>query len=385
MYYRICVVTGSRAEYGNLYCLMKNIKNDKKLILQVIVTGSHLSKDYGFTYKEILRDGFKINKRIKILEKGNNANAVSKSIGKGFDKFSNTFKKLKPTIVLILGDRYEMMAPTIVSLIHQIPVYHIHGGEITSGAYDDSIRNSITKMSWLHFVATKEYKKRVIQMGEDPKRVFMVGGMGVDKIKNTKLIKRNNLEKKFKFKFNKFNYLITFHPVTLDLNNSLNNFKDLLSAIFSRLDTFVIFTGPNADNGGKIIKKQIIEYVSKNKHKSIFIESMGNIAYLSMLKYVDCVIGNSSSGIVEAPTFRTGTINIGNRQKGRVQASSVINCKLETKSILNALNTLHSPRFKKKLIRIKNPYGVGGASKKILEIIKTVPISKNLMKRFYDL
>ncbi|MFY9088407.1 UDP-N-acetylglucosamine 2-epimerase [Arcobacter aquimarinus] len=381
---KICVVTGTRAEYGLLYWLMKEIEADKELQLQLIVTGMHLSPEFGLTYKEIEKE-FKIDKKIEILLSSDTSIGISKSMGLAQISFAEVYEELKPDIVVVLGDRYEIFSATSAAMIAKIPIAHLHGGETTEGAFDESIRHSITKMSHLHFTATEEYKNRVIQLGEHPNRVFNVGGMGIENIKRLKLLNKEEFEKSIDFKLNKKNILVTFHPVTLENSTAKEQFQELLDAIDELEETNIIFTKANSDTDGRVINQMIDEYVSKNSHKSIGFTSLGQLRYLSALQFVDVVVGNSSSGLTEAPSFKIGTINIGDRQKGRIKAESVIDCKSDKVSILEAFDKLYSVEFQNILLNIQNPYGDGCASKKIVEVLKNVNLDNILKKSFYDL
>ena len=381
---KICVVTGTRAEYGLLYWLMKEIEADKELQLQLIVTGMHLSPEFGLTYKEIEKE-FKIDKKIEMLLSSDTSIGISKSMGLAQISFAEAYEELKPDIVVVLGDRYEIFSATSAAMIAKIPVAHLHGGETTEGAFDESIRHSITKMSHLHFTATEEYKNRVIQLGEHPSRVFDVGGMGIENIKRLKLLTRDEFEKSIEFKLNKKNILVTFHPVTLENSTAKEQFQELLDAIDELEETNIIFTKANSDTDGRVINQMIDEYVSKNSHKSIGFTSLGQLRYLSALQFVDVVVGNSSSGLTEAPSFKIGTINIGDRQKGRIKAESVIDCKSDKVSILEAFDKLYSVEFQNSLSNIKNPYGDGCASQKIVEVLKNVNLGNILKKSFYDI
>ena len=381
---KICVVTGTRAEYGLLYWLLKEIEADKDLELQVIVTGMHLSPEFGLTYKEIEKE-FKINKKIEMLLSSDTSVGISKSMGLAQISFAESYDELKPDIVIVLGDRYEIFSATSAAMVARIPIAHIHGGEKTEGAFDESIRHSITKMSHLHFTATQEYKNRVIQLGENPSRVFNVGGMGIENIKRLELLNKKEFEKSIEFKLNIKNILVTFHPVTLENSTAQEQFKELLDAIDELEDTNIIFTKANSDTDGRVINQMIDEYVTKNSHKSIVFTSLGQLRYLSALQYVDAVVGNSSSGLAEAPSFKIGTINIGDRQKGRIKASSVIDCEPNKDSILNSFEKLYSKEFQETLKTTINPYGDGCASKKIVEILKNVNLKNILKKSFYDL
>ena len=381
---KICVVTGTRAEYGLLYWLLKEIEADKELELQVIVTGMHLSPEFGLTYKEIEKE-FSVNKKIEMLLSSDTSVGISKSMGLAQISFAESYDELKPDIVIVLGDRYEIFSATSAAMIARIPIAHIHGGEKTEGAFDESIRHSITKMSHLHFTATDEYKNRVIQLGENPSRVFNVGGMGIENIQRLELLNKKEFEKSIEFKLNIKNILVTFHPVTLENSTAKEQFQQLLDAIDELEDTNIIFTKANSDTDGRVINQMIDEYVTKNSHKSIVFTSLGQLRYLSALQYVDAVVGNSSSGLAEAPSFKIGTINIGDRQKGRIKASSVIDCEPNKDSILKSFEKLYSKEFQETLKTTINPYGNGCASKKIVEILKSVDLKNILKKSFYDL
>ena len=381
---KICVVTGTRAEYGLLYWLLKEIEADKDLELQLIATGMHLSPEFGLTYQTIEKE-FKINKKIEMLLSSDTSIGISKSMGLAQISFAESYDELKPDIVIVLGDRYEIFSATSAAMIARIPIAHIHGGEKTEGAFDESIRHSITKMSHLHFTATNEYKNRVIQLGEHPSRVFNVGGMGIENIKRLKLLSKDEFEKSIEFKLNIKNILVTFHPVTLENSTAQEQFKELLDAIDELEDTNIIFTKANSDTDGRVINQMIDEYVTKNFQKSVQFTSLGQLRYLSALQYVDAVVGNSSSGLAEAPSFKIGTINIGDRQKGRIKASSVIDCEPNKDSILKAFAKLYSKEFQETLKTTINPYGDGCASKRIVEILKSVDLKNILKKSFYDL
>ncbi len=381
---KICVVTGTRAEYGLLYWLMKEIEEDKDLELQLIVTGMHLSPEFGLTYKEIEKD-FKIDKKIEMLLSSDTAVGISKSMGLAQISFSEAYEELKPDILVVLGDRYEIFSCVSSAMIARIPTAHLHGGETTEGAFDESIRHSITKMSHLHFTATQEYKNRVIQLGEQPNKVFNVGGLGIDNIKKLELLSKKEFEKSINFKLNKKNIIVTFHPVTLENSTAKKQFQNLLDAINKLEETNIIFTKANSDTDGRIINQMIDEYISANTRKSVAFTSLGQIRYLSALQYVDAMVGNSSSGLAEAPSFKIGTINIGDRQKGRIMAKSIIDCNSDIISIYNAFKELYSKEFQKILVGSENPYGDGGASKKIKDILKINSLDGILKKKFYDI
>jgi|MDTF01.1.fsa_nt_gb GDP/UDP-N,N'-diacetylbacillosamine 2-epimerase (hydrolysing) len=382
---KICIVTGTRAEYGLLFWLLKLLKEDRKIQLQILVTGMHLSTEFGLTVNSIINDNFKIDKKIEMLLSSDTPASISKSTGIGMIGFADAFEDLKPDIVVVLGDRFELLAASYAATIARIPIAHFHGGEATEGLIDEPTRHSITKMSHLHFVATKLYRKRVIQLGENPSKVFEVGGMGIDNIKKLKLLNKKTLEKKLSFKFSKKNLLVTFHPVTLEDNTASIQIKNLLLALKSLKGTNIIFTKPNSDTGGRIIIDYIDSFVRNNPSNTISFTSMGQLLYLSTLKYVDGVIGNSSSGLLEVPSFKIGTINIGDRQKGRIKAESIIDCKIETVSIQKAIKKLYSTKFHEKLQKVKNPYGTGNSAFKSYKILKNIKLSNILKKEFYDI
>ena len=380
---KICIITGSRAEYGLLHSLLEKIKKDKNTKLQIIATCMHLLPKFGNTYKEIIKDGFKIDYKVKMPIPSSKPESITGATGLGMIGFSKAFFKLKPDLVVVLGDRFEILSASFAALSKNIPIAHIHGGESTFGAIDEAIRHSITKMSTWHFAASKVYKKRIIQMGENPKRVYLVGSLGVERIKKIKFLSKTILEKKIKFKFGKKNILITFHPETLSNKSKKESFKNLLYALKKVDDTSIIFTLPNADAGGDKIAKMIKAFTKLNKKKYIAFKSMGDKLYLSTMKYSDLVIGNSSSGIIEAPCFNIPTINIGDRQQGRLQAKSIINTKLNKLSISKSLKTAFLK--KKKINNIKNPYEIKNTSKKIFDILKKTKIKNLIKKKFNDI
>jgi len=381
----ICFVTGSRAEYGLLYPLLKQIKSEPFFNVQIAVTGMHLSAAHGSTYREILGDGFRINKKIKIPLGSDTPEAVTRSLGMAVAGFSGAFKSLKPDCVILLGDRFETYGAAVAAFLARIPIAHLSGGELTQGAVDDALRHSITKMSFLHFTATNAYRKRVIQLGEDPRRVFNVGALGIDNIKRTPLLSRLSLEKELGFCLHGKVVLVTFHPVTLERNTSKQQFTEILSALDKFSDLRVIFTKPNMDINAKIIVKLIDRYVKNNKGRAVAFNSLGRVKYLSLMKHVDLMLGNSSSGIVEMPSFGKPTINIGDRQKGRIAAKSVIQCSPQQECIRRALKTVFSKKFRRCCAKVKNPYGAGLASERIAAILKKeLPKIGSLKKEFYD-
>lgn len=382
---KICVVTGTRAEFGLLRWLMQEIQNEPQMELQVIATGMHLSPEFGLTYREIEQAGFLINAKVEMLLSADTATAVTKSMGLGLISYADTYERLAPDLIVVLGDRFEIFAATAAAMIAGIPVAHLHGGETTEGAFDEAIRHSITKMSHLHFVAAEDYRRRVIQLGEQPERVFLVGGLGIDAIKRIKLLERAALERSLGFKFGPRNLLITFHPVTLEgQNSSGQQMAELLSALEGLEDTHLIFTMPNADTGGRELAMMVNDFVAGHQNACVH-TSLGQQRYLSCMKYVDAVVGNSSSGLAEAPSMGIATINIGDRQKGRLSAGSVINCEPTQQSITGALSTVFDPSFRSTLKSTKNPYGSGGASERIVEVIKKHDLKNLLKKSFFNL
>jgi GDP/UDP-N,N'-diacetylbacillosamine 2-epimerase (hydrolysing) len=381
---KICVITGTRADYGLLRWIMQGIKDDYELTLQVIATGMHLSHEFGLTFREIEKDGFQINRKIEMLTSSDTAVGIAKSMGLGMISFADELNELKPDLILVLGDRFEIFAAVSAALVARIPVAHLHGGETTEGAFDEALRHSITKMAHLHFVAAQEYRQRVIQLGEQPERVFMVGGLGIDNIKQLKLLNRAELEESIDFKLGHKNLLITFHPVTLENSNSAEQMAELLEVLAGLEDTQLIFTMPNADNDGRTLIKMVQHFVALHPNARAY-TSLGQLRYLSCIAQVDGVIGNSSSGLTEVPTFKKGTINIGDRQRGRLQAASVINCEPTRKSIQAAIKMLYAEDFQETLNQVQNPYGDGGASVRVVQTIKHCALEGIVKKSFYDL
>ncbi|KOR32308.1 UDP-N-acetylglucosamine 2-epimerase [Achromatium sp. WMS3] len=382
---KICVVTTTRAEYGLLSSLIEKINDDSELLLQLIATGSHLSSEFGFTVNEIEEDGFTISKKIEMLLSSDTPIGISKSMGLALISFAEAFDDLKPDIVIVLGDRYELLPIVSAATMALIPVAHISGGEVTEGVLDDSIRHAVTKLSHIHFTSIEEYRKRVIQLGECPSHTFNVGEIGLDNFLKVSLFSKDEFEKSINTTLKKHNLLITYHPVTTQsLAANISAFSKILEALDSADDTLLIFTKSNADSGGRILNKMIDEYIEQHNDQAISFVSMGYQRYLSALRYVDAVIGNSSSGIVEAPSFKIGTINIGDRQKGRIQSKSVINCEPEIDAINKALKKLYSKSFKKTLESVTNYYGDGKSSERIVEILKNIDIKKITRKKFHD-
>ena len=376
---KICVVTGSRAEYGLFFPILIKIQESNKLELQLISTSSHHSTEYGLTYKQIENDGFTIDDKINNLFPSDSNSSIVKSTAKATSLLSDSFDRLQPDVVLLLGDRYETHAAATAAMLMNIPIAHIHGGEVTEGAVDEQIRHSITKMSYLHFCSTETYRKRVIQMGEDPARVFYSGAPGIDNIKNLKLLTKNKLEKELNWKLTSKSALFTYHPVTLEESDVEID----LEVILSILETFsfnILFTYANADSGGKVINQKIEEFCKIQPARYKVVKSLGQIKYLSAMKYVDLLIGNTSSGIIEAASFKKPVINIGDRQKGRLRGENVIDCNLN--SLQDSIKLALSNSFRNKIKNLNNIYGTGAAADIILDKLINEPIS--VIKKFRD-
>lgn len=379
---KICVVTGTRADYGLLYWLMKEINDDHDLQLQVVVTGMHLAPEFGLTHKVIEEDGFLINAKVEMLLASDTAVGITKSIGLGVIGFADVLDNLKPDLLVLLGDRFEALAAAQAALVARIPIAHLFGGDTTEGAFDEAIRHSITKMSHLHFVSNEFSAARVSQLGENPKHVYNVGSTGIDQIKRLKLLSRKELEDQIDFIFQKHNLLVTFHPATLEESSPKNQFQELLDALnLQGPDVGVIITYPNADPAGRSLIPLIDCFVAEHPNAKAF-ASLGQLRYLSVMAQVTAVVGNSSSGLYEAPSFKIPTVNIGNRQKGRLQAASIINCTPVASSITEAINTA----FAMDCSAVVNPFGDGKSSQKIKEILKSFSLDETLLqKHFFEL
>lgn len=382
---KISVLTATRAEYGLLKPVIEKLQLVPEFDVRVVTTGAHLSQEFGLTYKEIERDGILIDEKIEILLSADTPSAISKSMGLAMISFADYFKRLKPDMLIVLGDRYETLAVAAVAMNQRIPITHLYGGETTEGAIDESIRHAITKLSYLHFTSTEEYRRRVIQLGENPDRVFCVGAIGIENVLNEEFMSKSELERSINFKLDRPYAMVTFHPVTLEDNNSEEQIKALLDVCALHKEMKFIFTKANADTNGRIINQMIDNFVNINDHAIAF-ASLGKTRYLSALKYSSVVIGNSSSGLVEVPSFGIPTINIGDRQKGRLQADSVINCEPIKSDIKKAIEIALSKEFKEKAKNTINPYGDGNTSGKIIEKIKDFILNDkvNLKKQFYD-
>jgi GDP/UDP-N,N'-diacetylbacillosamine 2-epimerase (hydrolysing) len=344
----------------------------------------HLSPEFGLTYKAIEHDGFHIDRKVEMLTSSDTPVGIAKSMGLGMIGFADALHELQPDLIVVLGDRFEIFSAVSAALVARIPVAHLHGGETTEGAFDEALRHSITKMSHLHFVAAEPYRQRVIQLGEQPDHVFLVGGLGIDNIKRLQLLDRTALETSLDFKLGVKNLLITFHPVTLETATAANQMQELLAALAQLKDTQLIFTLPNADTDGRALIEMVQNFVKQHPNARAY-DSLGQLRYLSCILHVDGVVGNSSSGLAEVPSFKKGTINIGDRQRGRLQAESVINCEPTRENITTALVQLYSADFQTSLHKVINPYGEGGASKKVVNTLKSYPVEGIVKKFFYDL
>lgn len=382
---KICVVTGSRAEYGLLSGLMRAIQEDKELQLQVIATNMHLSPEFGLTYREIEKDGFRIDKKVQMLLSSDTPNATTKSVGLATIGFADAYEDLQPDLIVVLGDRFEILAAVSAALFFKIPVAHLHGGEITEGAYDDCIRHAITKMSHLHFTSTEAYRQRVIQLGEQPDRVFYVGAIGVENIKRVPLMSKEELEESIQFELGNKSLLVTYHPVTLENHTAESQCRNLLDALDEFPDYKVIFTLPNSDTDGRVIIRLIDEYVSLHPKRCMMPPSLGLRRYLSALQYVSAVVGNSSSGIIEVPSFGIPTLDIGDRQKGRIAAESVWHCGVSRQDIVEGLQKLLSPSWMVVAKSTQNPYDKEGTIASIHATIRSYPLQNLQRKSFYNI
>ena len=384
---KICIFTGTRAEYGLLKPLIDELKTEKSVELQLIISGMHLSPEFGLTCKEIETEGISKVEKVEMLLSSDTPIGISKSMGLGILSFSEVLDRLKPDLLIGLGDRFELFSAISAAMILRIPVAHLHGGEATEGLIDEPIRHSITKMSHLHFASTDVFRRRIIQLGEHPSRVFNVGAIGIDSIKKMKFLTKSELEANLNFRIDKNTILVTFHPVTLENSTAEKQFDNLLDVLRRKKQLRIMFTKPNADTDGRIIIKMIDEFVNDNIERSISFVSLGQVRYLSSLKYIKCVVGNSSSGIIEVPSFNKATINIGDRQRGRIKADSVIDCGVTKKEIENAIETVFSKKFQATLMEVENPYELkdGFTSKKIKEIIISADLDNILKKKFYNI
>jgi UDP-hydrolysing UDP-N-acetyl-D-glucosamine 2-epimerase len=385
---KICVVTGSRAEYGHLFWLMRSIKEDRSLKLQLVVTGMHLEKNFGSTFQVILKDGFHIDRKVKVLTGNNSPLGIAQSVGQGCTQMAKAFSELKPDLILLCGDRFEIFAAASAAHILGIPIAHLHGGETSEGAIDEAMRHAITKMSYLHFTATDAYRRRVIQLGEDPKRVYNFGAPGLDHLAHQTFLDREELGSVIKFEIKSPCAIVTFHPVTLDKESPLKELNEVLAAIKSS-SINAIFTKSNADAGGALINERLKEFCAQNKTRFVLCDNLGSHLYLSCLNALDLMIGNSSSGIVEAASFKLPVVNIGDRQKGRLKAANVIHAEPLARTISAAIREALSTGFKSNIKNLKNPYAptkTGQISERIKDVLKRIKLDDNcLKKQFYDL
>lgn len=384
---RIGIMTGTRAEYGLLKSLMQEINKDNDLELYLIVSGMHLSPEFGMTYQEIEEDGFQINAKVEMLLSSDSPAGISKSIGLGVIGFADEFQRADLDMLILLGDRYEALSAAISAMVMRIPIAHLHGGELTEGAIDEGIRHSITKMSYLHFTSTEQYRNRVIQLGENPERVFYVGALGVENIKKINLMTKEELEKSIHFEIDENTVVVTYHPVTLENNTVEEQFLNLLKVLDRNPKIRMIFTKANADTNGRIVNELIDKYAAQNSERACAFVSLGQKRYLSALKYCRIVIGNSSSGIIEAPSFGKPIINIGDRQKGRICADSVINCGYTQQEIQQAMETALTEEFENKARNCRNPYEKENTAANIISVIKDYLLNDKikLKKGFYDI
>ena len=384
---KICVVTGTRAEYGLLSRLMKMIQDDKETLLQIVATNMHLSPKFGNTYQEIENDGFTIDYKIPIIDEDapDTATTTVLSLSKALAGFADAYNELKPDLVVVLGDRYEVLAAATAALIERIPIAHIHGGEVTEGAFDDAIRHSITKMSQLHFASTEAYRKRIIQLGEQPDHVFYTGAVGVENVKKLPLMSKEEIEKEIDFKIDENTILVTYHPVTLGKRTAKDDIDDFIAALEERKNLRIIFTMPNSDTGSQFIVEAVNSFVNKNSDRAKAFKSLGVVRYLSVMKLMAAVVGNSSSGIVEVPSFGIPTLNIGDRQKGRIQADSTYNCLPDRGSVLKGLDKVLSKEFHELASKAHNPYEKANTAEEIFKVISTYPLEQLIQKHFYDI
>lgn len=380
----VCVVTGGRADYGLLVPLLNELNADPAFRLRIVACGAHTAPAFGMTVREMEADGFPPDETIEALLAADTPTAVCKSTGLTLAAFGDVYRRLSPDVVVVLGDRYEIFAAAVAALTCGVPLAHIAGGQLTFGAVDDSLRHAITKTAHLHFTAAEPYRRRIIQLGEPPDRVFTVGALGLDNIRTTTLAARDSLEREIGFRFGPGAVLATYHPETIDSAASEAGLTAMLTAMDARPDLRILFTQPNADAGGWAVRKRIEDFVSARPDKRCMAASLGRRLYLSSLAQVDAVIGNSSSGVIEAPSFTVPTVNIGSRQEGRLRAASVLDCPPDAVAVAAALDRALSPDFRRSLQGMSNPLGDGRAAGRIAHVLKTVPLAGLIRKRFYD-
>ncbi len=383
---KICVVTATRAEYGLLKPLLDKLLKVEEFDIRIVATGMHLSPEFGLTYKEIEANGMKIDRKIEMQLSSDSTVAMSKTMGLTMIGFADYFEESRPDYVILFGDRYEALAVAATAMCMQIPIIHLGGGETTEGAIDESIRHAISKMAYLHFATTEAYRNRIIQMGEHPDRVFNVGGLGVENIKTCQLLSKNELEESIGLKLDKPYAVVTFHPVTLEKNSAGNQAKELMKACEKYPDMIFLFTKANSDAMGRIINEMFTAFVGKHENMRIF-DSLGMERYLSAVKYAEFVLGNSSSGIMEVPSFGIPTVNIGDRQRGRMRADSIIDCPPEKKAIVSAMDKALSKEFKSHCKKTHNPYEGKDPSGEMVRIIRKFAQGNqiDLKKQFYNM
>lgn len=382
---KVCFVTGTRAEFGLLSGVMRQVQKHPRLELQIIATNMHLSPEYGLTYKEIEQQGFRIDYKVHMLLSADTANSTTKSVGLGTIGFADAYEVLQPDIIVVLGDRYEILAAVSAALFYQIPVAHLHGGEATEGAYDECIRHAVTKMSHLHFAATESYRQRIIQLGESPERVFCVGAPGVENIHQVPLLSKEELEAGMGFSLGDKSLLVTYHPVTLGSQSAALQCKALLHALENYPEYKLVFTMPNSDTNGRIIATLLQQYAAQHPERAAVYSSLGMQRYLSALQFVSAVVGNSSSGIIEVPSFGIPTLDIGPRQQGRIAAGSVHHCGSTREEIEQGLQRILSPDFRDAARQISNPYDIPHTSSRIVQILAQTNLDQLTIKHFYNL
>ncbi|WP_428623808.1 UDP-N-acetylglucosamine 2-epimerase [Sedimenticola sp.] len=381
---KVCVVTATRAEYGLLFWLLHELRNDPAIELQLIVTGTHLSKRYGFTVSQIEKDGFAIDSRIELPLESDSASDIGYALAAATVGMVESLERLKPELLVLLGDRYEILAAAQSAMLHRIPIAHLHGGEATEGVIDEAIRHAVTKMSHLHFVSASEFRDRVIQLGENPDRVWVVGATGLDNVERLNLVPEATLAQELGISLRPPKFLVTYHPVTLEKVDQGLAMCTLLE-VLEEWGGSIVITGVNADTGSHSIRRVAGEFVEKYPTRVVLVESLGALRYLSMVKAADAVIGNSSSGLLEAPSLGTPTVDIGDRQKGRLRAPSVVHCSEERESIKSAVETVLQPDFRVMSRKKITPYGKPGAAKKIAEVIRNYPLENLVFKQFHNM
>ena len=382
---KIAIFTGTRAEYGLLYWIIKGVHESSQAELQLLVGGMHLSPEFGYTVNQIEQDGFPIAERMEFLLSSDSPVGLTKSMGLALISASEVLQRQQPDLLVLLGDRFEALAVAQAAMVARVPVAHLHGGETTEGAIDEAFRHAITKMSHLHFTSTEAYRQRVIQLGENPENVFNFGAPGIDSIIRLSLLNREELSDATSIKQDAPFFLVTYHPVTLTSDGATSSLSNLLAVLDKYPEHQLIITYPNADTHGRKLIELLEDYKSHNPERVQLVHSLGQLRYLSAMKFCDAVIGNSSSGLIETPTFGVPTLNIGDRQKGRIFGNTVINCSDSENEIESGMKQIMNPEFRKECQKSLNPYGQGNSSERILEAIVSHPLDKLLKKTFFDL